>query len=98
MSTTVERREVVLHGRALSYRQRGEVDSGNPVVVLLHGLASSSSTWREVLGRLPDDVTAIAAKHIDPSRLLAVVVGDRDKLTPSLKALDLGDVADVSVA
>ena len=60
MSTTVERREVVLHGHPLSYRQRGEVDSGNPVVVLLHGLASSSSTWREVLGRLPEDVTAIA--------------------------------------
>ena len=32
-----------------------------------------------------------------PSRLLTVVVGDRDKLAPSLKALDLGDVADVSV-
>jgi zinc protease len=29
------------------------------------------------------DVTAIAAKHIDPARLLTVVVGDRDKLTPS---------------
>jgi len=43
------------------------------------------------------DVTAAAFKHIDPSRLLAVVVGDRDKLMPSLKALELGDVADVAV-
>jgi zinc protease len=42
------------------------------------------------------DVTAVAAKHIDPSRLLTVVVGDRDKLTPSLKALDMGDIAEVS--
>ena len=50
-----------------------------------------------VLALTEQDVTAIAAKHIDPARLLTVVVGDRDKLAPSLKALDLGDVADVSV-
>jgi len=35
--------------------------------------------------------------HIDPARLLTVVVGDREKLMTSLKGLDLGDVADVSV-
>jgi predicted Zn-dependent peptidase len=43
------------------------------------------------------EVTAAAVRHIDPARLLTVVVGDRDKLMPSLKSLDLGDVADVSV-
>jgi predicted Zn-dependent peptidase len=52
----------------------------------------------KVLSLNEHDVTAIAAKHIDPSRLLTVVVGDRDKLTAPLKALDLGDVTDVSVA
>ena len=52
----------------------------------------------KILALSEDDVTAIAAKHIDPSRLLTVVVGDRDALTPSLKALDLGEVDDVSVA
>ena len=52
----------------------------------------------KVLSLNEHDVTAIAAKHIDPARLLTVVVGDRDKLMPSLKALDLGDVDDVSVA
>jgi zinc protease len=52
----------------------------------------------KVLSLTEDDVTAIAAKHIDPARLLTVVVGDRDKILPSLKALDLGDVSDVSVA
>jgi predicted Zn-dependent peptidase len=51
----------------------------------------------KVLALSEQDVTAIAAKHIDPARLLTVVVGDRDKLLPSLKALDLGDVDDVSV-
>ena len=43
------------------------------------------------------DVTAAAFRHIDPARLLTVVVGDREKLMPSLRALELGDVADVAV-
>ena len=51
----------------------------------------------KVLALTEDDVTAIAAKHLDPARLLTVVVGDRDKVLPSLKALELGDVADFSV-
>ena len=40
-----------------------------------------------------DDVTAIAAKHIDPDRLLTVVVGDpRQAVRPSdSQALELGD-------
>ena len=50
-----------------------------------------------VLALNEDEVTAIAAKHIDPDRLLSVVVGDRDKLMSSLKGLDMGDVSDVSV-
>jgi predicted Zn-dependent peptidase len=43
------------------------------------------------------EVTAAAYKHIDPSRLLAVVVGDREKLTPALRTLELGEIADVAV-
>jgi zinc protease len=50
----------------------------------------------KVLSLTEDAVTAVAAKHIDPDRLLAVIVGDRDKLAPSLRALDLGDIADVA--
>src|SRR6187401_3500421 len=50
-----------------------------------------------VLALTEKDVTAIAAKHIDPDRLLTVVVGDRDKLAPSLKALELGDVDDIKL-
>ena len=52
----------------------------------------------KVLALTEDDVTAIAAKYIDPARLLSVVVGDREKVLPSLRALDLGDVSDVSVS
>jgi predicted Zn-dependent peptidase len=50
----------------------------------------------KVLALTEDAVTAVAAKHIDPDRLLAVIVGDRDKLAPSLKALELGDIVDVA--
>ena len=56
-----------------------------------------SSFIPKVLSLGEAEVTAAAARHIDPARLLTVVVGDRDKLMPSLKSLDLGDVADVSV-
>src|SRR4029079_9344177 len=51
----------------------------------------------KVLALTHEEVTAVAAKHIDPSRLLTVIVGDREKLMPALKGLDLGDIADVSV-
>jgi zinc protease len=50
----------------------------------------------KVLALTEQAVTAVAAKHIDPDRLVAVIVGDRDKLAPSLRALDLGDIADVA--
>jgi predicted Zn-dependent peptidase len=50
----------------------------------------------KVLALTEDAVTAVAAKHIDPDRLLTVIVGDRDKLAPSLKALELGDIADLA--
>ena len=49
-----------------------------------------------VMALTEEAVTAVAAKHLDPDRLLSVIVGDRDKLSPSLRALDLGDVVDVA--
>ena len=51
----------------------------------------------KVLALTEADVTRAAVTHIDPARLVSVVVGDREKLMPSLKSLELGDVADVSV-
>jgi pimeloyl-ACP methyl ester carboxylesterase len=41
-------RRVELHGHQISYREAGR-HSGGPVVVLVHGLASDSGTWRHVL-------------------------------------------------
>jgi predicted Zn-dependent peptidase len=49
-----------------------------------------------VMALTEEAVTAVAAKHIDPDRLLSVIVGDRDKVSPSLRALDLGDVVDIA--
>ena len=42
-------------------------------------------------------VTRVAAAHIDPSRLITVIVGDREKLSPSLPTLELGDASEVAV-
>ena len=42
-------------------------------------------------------VTRVATQHIDPSRLLTVIVGDREKVGSALPRLNLGAVADVSV-
>lgn len=36
------------------------------------------------------DVTRVAREHLDPARLLTVVVGDREKIGASLARLDLG--------
>lgn len=47
-SVTVTRREIGLHGQVTSFLEAG-ADSGGPVLVLLHGLASSSRTWESVL-------------------------------------------------
>jgi zinc protease len=47
-----------------------------------------------------DEATAtrVAREHIDPQRLLTVIVGDRDRLGASLDALDLGSPSEVAVA
>jgi len=43
----VTRHTIVMHGQQVTYLEAG-ADSGGPVVVLLHGLASSSRTWAGV--------------------------------------------------
>ncbi|HEX6973069.1 MAG TPA: hypothetical protein VF147_01645, partial [Vicinamibacterales bacterium] len=42
------------------------------------------------------EVTRVAAEYIDPSRLLTVIVGDREKLGADLPRLDLGAVSEVA--
>jgi predicted Zn-dependent peptidase len=41
-------------------------------------------------------ITRAAEKHIDPSKLLTVIVGDREKVGPTLSRLELGAAAELS--
>lgn len=50
----------------------------------------------KVLAIDESDVTRVAAEHIDPSRLLTVIVGDREKVAPSLARADLGTVSELA--
>ena len=51
-----------------------------------------------VLALTDEDVTRAAARHIDPARLLTVIVGDREKIGPALQRLDLGAASEIAVA
>ena len=51
-----------------------------------------------VLALSAADITRAAAQHLDPARMAAVVVGDREKLAASLATLELGDAAEVALA
>ncbi len=52
----LELRQLTLHGHRVAYRSAGE----GPVVVLLHGITSSSATWERVLPYLARRFTVIA--------------------------------------
>jgi pimeloyl-ACP methyl ester carboxylesterase len=49
-------RHTTLHGHDVAYRQAGS----GPVVVLVHGITSSSATWERVMPYLADRFTVIA--------------------------------------
>ncbi len=49
-------RHRVIHGHEVGYRMAGE----GPVVLLIHGMAGSSRTWRDVMPALAEKYTVIA--------------------------------------
>jgi pimeloyl-ACP methyl ester carboxylesterase len=53
----LELQELFLHGHRVAYRQAG---SEGPVLVLIHGITSDSSTWRRVMPYLGRRFTVIA--------------------------------------
>jgi pimeloyl-ACP methyl ester carboxylesterase len=56
-----EKRVVRLHGHRVVYRIGGDDPStGRPVLLLVHGMAGSSTTWREVMPALAERYTVIA--------------------------------------
>ena len=50
----------------------------------------------KVLAVREEDVTRVARTHIDPARLLTVIVGDREKVVPSLPRLNIGQAAEIA--
>jgi pimeloyl-ACP methyl ester carboxylesterase len=80
-----ERRYVSIHGHEVGYRMEGE----GPVILLIHGIAGSSSAWRDVMPELARRYTVIApdlighgqsAKPIGDYSLGAYASGLRDLL------------------
>ena len=52
----LRRRTVSIHGHEVTYRMAGD----GPVIVLIHGIAGSSTTWRGVLPALAQRYTVVA--------------------------------------
>jgi pimeloyl-ACP methyl ester carboxylesterase len=71
----VTAREITLHGRPVAFLEAG-ADSGGPVVVLLHGLASSSQTWAGVLPLLGRHAHVIAPDLLGHGRSAKPRSGD----------------------
>ena len=87
---------VTIHGHEVSYRLADD-DRTRPALLLIHGMAGSSRTWRHVMPDLADDHTVLApdlighgesAKPVGDYSLGAYASGLRDLLA----ALDLGPV------
>ena len=66
--------------------------------IALYGLPDDYFTTfvPSVLSVGQSDVTRVAQAHINPDRLLTVIVGDRDKLAPTLEELNLGEPAEAT--
>jgi pimeloyl-ACP methyl ester carboxylesterase len=56
VTAAVEVRHIEIHGHRVGYRSGGS----GPVIVLIHGLAASSATWRFVMPMLTEQFTVIA--------------------------------------
>jgi len=89
-------RHVSLHGHDVTYRL-ADSDQSRPTLLLIHGLAGNSRTWKEVMPALADDFTVLApgllghgesAKPMGDYSLGAFASGLRDLIT----VLDLESV------
>jgi pimeloyl-ACP methyl ester carboxylesterase len=52
----MDRQELTIHGRRMTYRTAGS----GPVILLIHGMAGSATTWKQVMPALSRDFTVIA--------------------------------------
>jgi pimeloyl-ACP methyl ester carboxylesterase len=72
---SVKQREIRLHRQNVTFLEAG-ADSGGPVVVLLHGLASSSTTWAQVMPALGRHAHVIAPDLLGHGRSAKPRSGD----------------------
>lgn len=56
MTTELELRHIEIHGHRVGYRTGGS----GPVIVLVHGMAGSSATWRYIIPALAEHFTVVA--------------------------------------
>src|SRR6478735_4376637 len=56
MPRTFDLQEIELHGHCVAYREAGS----GPVIVLVHGITSTSATWERVMPALAERFTVIA--------------------------------------
>ena len=56
VTSSVELRHIEIHGHRVGYRSGGS----GPVIVLIHGMAGSSATWRFVMPALAEHFTVVA--------------------------------------
>lgn len=56
MTTSIPLEHVNIHGHDIGYRMAGD----GPPILLIHGLAGSSRTWKDVMPRLAENHTVIA--------------------------------------
>jgi pimeloyl-ACP methyl ester carboxylesterase len=54
--SAIDSQQIELHGHCVNYRIAGE----GPLIVLVHGITSTSECWREVMPWLADDFTVLA--------------------------------------
>ncbi len=73
MPCAMELRSVTLHGHRAGFRLAGE--GSGPVLVLVHGLTSSSATWKRVGSRFAERFTVVAPDLLGHGRT-AKVPGD----------------------
>lgn len=79
---TVRCAEVSLHGHRITYREAG--DPGLPVLLLVHGITSSSATWDPVIPALAEHA------HVIAPDLLGHGESDKPRADYSLGALASG--------
>ena len=81
-AAAVRQAEVTLHGHRITYREAG--DPALPVLLLVHGITSSSATWEPVIPALAEHV------HVIAPDLLGHGESDKPRADYSLGALASG--------